>query len=464
MTQSNKTFRKSSLHSWTAALLALLALAGCGALWIVVGQLEQEFGSLIRDRAGYEQRLQEIRAEVAAEERKRGQVWDHRQQLRSDTAEAEATLAQLRAQANAVEETKGTLEADLLGLEDALAARQAQLDAALASIDEAARLEDRIADLRRQSQTLTKAVTAAEQDHDDVQAALSAAESQRARLNAEVADAEGDLARVKDQLAARQDDVEGLKAEIVGLEALRAEKAGLEATLAELKDDRAKLDRALAALTQEVETLQLAADDIGPRVVGFRTDRDQLREEVAQARADLATARSARQLAEQQQLDAERAKDTADRDICLLAILLHDIGWYAIDIERILDEAFTGENMLQTDVRYLHESEGVRMAGPVLAQTGFGHLTAPVCDIIDGHDTRPEPRDLNDRIVRDADKLWRFEVAGIAICCDWMKMTPHAYADRLEQKILPRLETQAAQTLAADQLARSRAALRLDVI
>ena len=61
----------------------------------------------------------------------------------------------------------------------------------------------------------------------------------------------------------------------------------------------------------------------------------------------------------------------ADKDICLLAILLHDIGWYSIDIEDITEKGFSGPNMLQSDVRYLHETEGVRMGIDVLKATGW---------------------------------------------------------------------------------------------
>jgi len=38
-----------------------------------------------------------------------------------------------------------------------------------------------------------------------------------------------------------------------------------------------------------------------------------------------------------------------------------------------------------------------------------------VVAIIDGHDTRPEARSLEDMLVRDADKLWRFTPAGVGI-------------------------------------------------
>lgn len=156
--------------------------------------------------------------------------------------------------------------------------------------------------------------------------------------------------------------------------------------------------------------------------------------------------------------------DDADVDVCSLAIILHDIGWWSIDMDQILNEGFRSENMLQSDVRYLHESEGVRLAKPILQETGFGHLTDAVCEIIDGHDTRPEPHNLNDRIVRDADKLWRFEVPAVAIVTDWMEMTPHQFCERLQTKILPQMETDEGLRLAKIELTQTRQKLKVHVI
>lgn len=154
----------------------------------------------------------------------------------------------------------------------------------------------------------------------------------------------------------------------------------------------------------------------------------------------------------------------ADRDICSLAILLHDIGWYSIDMQDIIEKGFSGPNMLQSDVRYLHESEGVRLGTDVLKATGWNDdVIAQVCEIIDGHDTRPDPHHLNDRIVRDADKLWRFDVPGVSVACEWFKTTPHGYADRLEKQ-KNQLETEAGRRMATDTLAKTRAALMLHVI
>lgn len=157
------------------------------------------------------------------------------------------------------------------------------------------------------------------------------------------------------------------------------------------------------------------------------------------------------------------AHPEADRDVVSLAILLHDIGWYSIDMEDIIEKGF-GPNMMQSDVRFLHESEGVRLSRPVLEETGWPEeVILAVAEIIDGHDTRPDPRHLNDRLVRDADKLWRFGVTGVSVACDWFKMTPHQYADRLEQQVA-QLETGSGRRWAAEELFATRSALMLHVI
>ena len=162
----------------------------------------------------------------------------------------------------------------------------------------------------------------------------------------------------------------------------------------------------------------------------------------------------------QRLLDAHPA---ADRDIVSLAILLHDIGWHSIDMADIIEKGF-GPNMMQSDVRFLHESEGVRLARPVLEATGWAEpVIAAVAEIIDGHDTRPNARGLNDSLVRDADKLWRFDVTGVSVACDWFKMTPRQYADRLEAQTAT-LETQTGRDWATQTLAQTRRALMLHLI
>ena len=153
----------------------------------------------------------------------------------------------------------------------------------------------------------------------------------------------------------------------------------------------------------------------------------------------------------------------ADRDVVSLAILLHDIGWWSIDMNDIIEKGF-GPNMMQSDVRFLHESEGVRLARPLLEQTGWpSDVIDAVAEIIDGHDTRPAARGLNDMLVRDADKLWRFSVTGVSVACDWFKMNPHQYADRLVAQV-EQLETPIGRKLAGDELKATRCTLMLHLI
>ena len=163
-------------------------------------------------------------------------------------------------------------------------------------------------------------------------------------------------------------------------------------------------------------------------------------------------------------LDILTAYPQADRDVCLLAILLHDIGWWAIDMEDIIQQGFRGENPLQSDVRYRHEAEGVRLGTEVLRKTGWSEdMIAQVCEIIDGHDTRKDPRHLNDRIVRDADKLWRYNVTGIAIAADWFGKTPRAYSQDMEAR-MDWFETPEGRTMAERELAITKKALMFDVL
>jgi HD superfamily phosphodiesterase len=150
----------------------------------------------------------------------------------------------------------------------------------------------------------------------------------------------------------------------------------------------------------------------------------------------------------------------ADLEVVSLAILLHDIGWAVVDQEAIYREGF-GPDMMQSDVRIAHEREGARLAREILEGLDYAPgLVARVVEIIDGHDTRAHALSPEDELVKDADALWRFSVAGIAVACDWFGLTPGEYADRTEPQIEGRLFTEAARTIARAELADTRRMLR----
>ncbi|WP_411722244.1 HD domain-containing protein [Mycetocola sp.] len=159
-----------------------------------------------------------------------------------------------------------------------------------------------------------------------------------------------------------------------------------------------------------------------------------------------------------------RAYPAADAELVRVATLLHDTGWAHVDETRIISEGFTG-NWRTSDIRYEHEREGCEVARRVLPDLGYSdEFIERVCLIIDGHDTRLVAYSLEDAMTRDADRLWRFDQAGIALASSWFRMDPALYTDRLVTDILPELITQAALDMATADIARSQALLKTAVL
>ncbi|WP_422933039.1 HD domain-containing protein [Sinomonas sp. P47F7] len=158
------------------------------------------------------------------------------------------------------------------------------------------------------------------------------------------------------------------------------------------------------------------------------------------------------------------AYPSADRELVLVATLLHDTGWARVDESRILSEGFTGD-WRKAQIRYEHEHQGCLVAREVLPGLGYSEeFVERVAAIIDGHDTRRVAYSLEDALVRDADRLWRFDRAGIALASSWFGMDPATYTDRLAAEIVPELITAAAVEMATADLARSNALLKTGVL
>ncbi|MCH8570071.1 HD domain-containing protein [Nesterenkonia sp. AY15] len=164
---------------------------------------------------------------------------------------------------------------------------------------------------------------------------------------------------------------------------------------------------------------------------------------------------------------AERLCDAypeADRELVLVSILLHDTGWAHVDESRILSEGFGGD-WRKAAIRYEHEEQGCVVARRVLPPLGYGaDFVEQVCQIIDGHDTRAVAYSLEDALVRDADRLWRFDTAGIALASSWFAMDTSTYCDRLEREIIPELLTEAGVQMARADFSRSSSLLRTEAL
>lgn len=145
----------------------------------------------------------------------------------------------------------------------------------------------------------------------------------------------------------------------------------------------------------------------------------------------------------------------ADEDVVLPAILLHDVGWKMVPPEKQLD-AF-GPEVRDNELRHFHETEGARIAQEILQSLGYREdKTDEIAIIITGHDTRPEGLSINDKLVKDADKLWRFTPTGVDIDHVRFGIDREPYMRFLEDSIEDWFFTAEAKKMAREALAAAR--------
>ena len=103
-----------------------------------------------------------------------------------------------------------------------------------------------------------------------------------------------------------------------------------------------------------------------------------------------------------------------DENVVIPAVILHDVGWKKVPPELHL-KAF-GPKATSPALNRTHETEGVKIAREILANRKYDtQIIALIAEIIDGHDSRKKSISLDDSIVKDADKLWRFSREGFNI-------------------------------------------------
>ena len=142
----------------------------------------------------------------------------------------------------------------------------------------------------------------------------------------------------------------------------------------------------------------------------------------------------------------------ADPDVVLPAILLHDVGWKMVPEEKQLS-AF-GPRADDMETRRVHEIEGAKIARRILASLAYEvKKTEEILSIIDGHDSREEALSLNDAIVKDADKLWRFSPTGLEVDISRFGVDRDKYLRWLKKRVSEWLFTSAARDLACQSLA-----------
>ena len=150
----------------------------------------------------------------------------------------------------------------------------------------------------------------------------------------------------------------------------------------------------------------------------------------------------------------------ADEGIVLPAILLHDVGYFEVPEDDHMKGLAGAPVGWDPDITRRHEIAGARIATEILRGVGYDEeKTRHIVEIVDGHDSRPEPVSVEDAIVKDADKLWRFTENGVQITSGWMERSHGDFLDYVESKIDEWMLTEPGRELAHEILASTRAAL-----
>ena len=144
-------------------------------------------------------------------------------------------------------------------------------------------------------------------------------------------------------------------------------------------------------------------------------------------------------------------QEGGDVDVVIPAITLHDVGWKKVPADLQL-QAF-GPKAKKPELNRLHEEESVKIARKILKQMDFDEVKSrEILEIIDGHDSRKTALSLNDQVVKDADKLWRFSKEGFWIDLERFEETFDESMSRLKGNISNWLFTDTAKEIAATEL------------
>ncbi len=126
----------------------------------------------------------------------------------------------------------------------------------------------------------------------------------------------------------------------------------------------------------------------------------------------------------------------ADPTLVLPAILLHDIGYFGLPEATQMQGLSGSPQGWNAEITRIHEREGARRARLLLGDLGYdAEKIEQIAQIIDGHDSRTEALSLEDALVKDADKLWRFTASGVRISRRWVNQEPQPFMDYVEAKI-----------------------------
>lgn len=138
------------------------------------------------------------------------------------------------------------------------------------------------------------------------------------------------------------------------------------------------------------------------------------------------------------------------KEIIFAAIILHDVGWSAVPQELLL-KAFGPRG--DQGINRIHEIEGVKIAAKILEQVSLdASVRQEILRIVENHDSGHNPLTLEEKIVKDADKLFRFTPRGFAVDVERFAVDGEEYWHYLDRMKEQWFFTPAGKEIAAREL------------
>ena len=146
----------------------------------------------------------------------------------------------------------------------------------------------------------------------------------------------------------------------------------------------------------------------------------------------------------------------ANEDIVIPAAILHDIGYYGMD-DNLLREMMAKKLSEEQEhkIKIEHMERGVRFAKQILSEVNYEpKLINKIIEIIQKHDSKDVCNFVEEKIVRDADKLARFSKVGFYVDIKRRECTSLFWYEKLKKNFDKQnyFQTKEAKQIAIEEL------------
>lgn len=143
-----------------------------------------------------------------------------------------------------------------------------------------------------------------------------------------------------------------------------------------------------------------------------------------------------------------------NRKIVEPAIILHDVGWSKLKPQEITAAYGVRPEGEEADrLNRIHESEGAFIAREILQSLNYApYLIHKIASIIQRHDSGNQVDSLEEGLVKDSDKLWRFSKIGFWKEIERQSLSPKELHHYLNERYRSWFFTKTALALATEEL------------